>query len=312
MSDSDAVGQPAMSRRQFIGASAGAALVASGVAGAAITDTKGKPVSTSDQRIRKALIYGDTPGALSMEDRFKLVRDVGFDAVEAPPITDLAECEKMRAAAEKAGTRIHSVIFGGWQVPLTVGDPEEAKISVAAVEAGLRGAHAMGADAMLLVPGVVNAHSPYGEAYKNSHANIMKLIPVAAELKIIIAIENVWNNFLLSPLEMARYIDDFKSPWVQAYFDVGNVVRYAWSQDWIRTLGKRIKKVHLKDFKGGPGLGTGGEWVPIGEGSIDWPEVRKAFAEIGYHGYATTEVGGGDEAYLRNLAATVDRVLTGG
>jgi len=246
-----------------------------------------------------------------MENRFKLSRDVGFEGIEAQPITDIAECERMRAAAEKAGTRIHSVIFGGWQVPLTTGDAEAAKQSVAAVEAGLRGTHAMGADAMLLVPGRVNAETRYADAYANSQRNIRKLLPIAEELKVVIAIENVWNNFLLSPIEFARYVDEFKSPWVQAYFDVGNVVRFAWPQDWIRTLGKRIKKLHVKDFKGGPGLGTGGEWVPIGEGSIDWPEVRKALAEVGYHGYATTEVGGGDEAYLRKLAASVDRVLTG-
>jgi L-ribulose-5-phosphate 3-epimerase len=269
-------------------------------------------VSTTDQRILKAVIFGMLPDSLSIEDRFKLSRDVGFEGVEAGPVTDPAECERMRSAAEKAGTRIHSVIFGGWQVPLTVGEPGAAAKHLAAVEAGLRGAHAMGADAMLLVPGRVNAETRYADAYAHAQHNLRKLIPVAAELKIVIAIENVWNNFLLSPIEFARFVDELKSPWLQAYFDVGNVVRFGWPQDWIRTLGKRIKKVHIKDFKGGPGLGTDGEWVPIGEGSIDWPEVRRAFAEIGYHGYATTEVGGGDETYLRKLAATVDRVLVSG
>jgi hexulose-6-phosphate isomerase len=113
------------------------------------------------------------------------------------------------------------------------------------------------------------------------------------------------------PLEFARYIDELNSPWVQAYFDVGNVVRFGWPQDWIRTLGKRTRKVHIKDFKGGPGLGTGGEWVNLREGSIDWPEVMRALAEVGYEGYLTCELKGGDEAYLRDLSARIDLILAG-
>jgi hexulose-6-phosphate isomerase len=145
-----------------------------------------------------------------------------------------------------------------------------------------------------------------------SQKQIRKLIPLAEELKVIIAIEEVWNKFLLSPLEMARYVDEFQSPWVKAYFDVGNVVFYGYPQDWIRTLGKRIAKVHLKDFKiTGPGFGNGYRFVNLGEGDIDWPAVRKAFAEVGYTGYATTELEGGDEAYLRDVGQRVDRLVLG-
>jgi hexulose-6-phosphate isomerase len=120
----------------------------------------------------------------------------------------------------------------------------------------------------------------------------------------------VWNKFLLSPLEFVRYVDDFGSPWVKAYFDVGNVVLYAFPQDWIRTLGSRIVKIHLKDFNfdGRNGRFT---WKNIGEGDIDWPEVRRALAEIKYSGYVTTEVSGGDAAYLKDLATRVDRFLAG-
>ena len=127
----------------------------------------------------------------------------------------------------------------------------------------------------------------------------------------MIAVEEVWNKFLLSPLEFARYVDDFESPWVRAYFDVGNVVLYAFPQDWIRTLGSRIAKIHLKDFTFDRANGRF-TWKNIGEGDIDWPEVRRALGEIGYSGYVTTEVAGGDASYLKDLATRVDRFLAGG
>ena len=117
---------------------------------------------------------------------------------------------------------------------------------------------------------------------------------------MIVAVEEVWNKFLLSPLEFARYVDEFDSPWLKAYFDVGNVVFYGYPQDWIRTLGQRIVNVHLKDFK----LDRPGghfHWKNLGEGDIDWVEVRKALGEIGYDGYVTTEIAGGDAAYLKDV-----------
>jgi hexulose-6-phosphate isomerase len=129
---------------------------------------------------------------------------------------------------------------------------------------------------------------------------------VAEQLGIVIALEEVRNKVLLCPLEFARYIDKFKSPWIKAWFDVGNVVLYSYPQDWIRTLGKRIVEVHLKDFNR-----EGYQFVNLGEGSVNWPEVRKAFAEIGYNGYATTEIDTGDEAYLRDVSKRVDRLVLG-
>jgi len=136
------------------------------------------------------------------------------------------------------------------------------------------------------------------------------VLPLAAELKVVVAVEEVWNKFLLSPLEFARYVDEMASPWLKAYFDVGNVVFYGYPQDWIRTLGPRIAKVHLKDFQldrpGGRFV-----WKNLGEGDVDWIEVRKAFADIGYEGYMTTEIAGGDAAYLKDVALRVDRFLAG-
>lgn len=262
---------------------------------------------------KKAVLYGMLPNNLSVEDRFKLARDVGFAGVEAPPISDPAECERMRAAAEKAGIRVHSVIYGGWDPPLTHPEQEARERSLKNAEAAIRGAKLMGADDILLVPGIVNAQTRYVDAWKRAQEGIRRLIPVAEENRILICVEEVWNNFLLSPMEMASFVDSFKSPWVHSYFDVGNVVIFAWPQDWVRTLGKRIKKVHLKDYKGGPGLfgGNKGSFVNLLEGSIDWPEVRRAFADIGYTGFMTTELGGGDAAYLRDISARVDKILAG-
>jgi hexulose-6-phosphate isomerase len=219
----------------------------------------------------------------------------------------------MRAAAERAGIPIHSIIYGGWDPPLTHPDASARAQSLKNAEAALQGAKWMGADCILLVPGVVNAQTRYQDAWKYASEGIKRLIPTAQRLKVRIDVEEVWNNFLLSPVEFASFVDSFKSPWVQAYFDVGNVVAFAWPQDWIRTLGRRTKKVHIKDYKGGPGLfgSRGGNFVNIRDGSIDWPEVMRAFDETGYRGFMTLELGGGDEKYLRDLNARFDKILAG-
>ena len=154
------------------------------------------------------------------------------------------------------------------------------------------------------MPAVVTEEVGYGEAYSRSQKNIRTLLPLAAELKVIIAVENVWNKFLLSPLEFARYVDEFDSPWLRAYVDVGNMILFGFAQDWLRTVGKRIVRIHLKDFRR-----RGYEWTNLLDGDVNWPQVRKALAEIGYHGYLTTELRGGDEAYLTDLAQRIDRII---
>jgi hexulose-6-phosphate isomerase len=176
------------------------------------------------------------------------------------------------------------------------------------METSLRNARFWGADTVLLVPAVVNPQTSYRDAWTRSQRQIRKLIPLAQELKVIIAVEEVWNRFLLSPLEFARYVDEFESPWVRAYFDVGNVVLYGYPQDWIRTLASRIVKLHLKDFRFRK---MQAEFVNLREGDIDWKEVHRALAEIGYKGDATVELAGGDEAYLRDVVRRVDLILEG-
>ncbi len=262
---------------------------------------------------KKSVMYTMLPASLSIEEKMQMAHDVGFAGVETPPIFDKSEIANMRSAAEKAGIDIHSVIYGGWDPPLSSPDPAAAVQSLQNARAAIQSAHDLGAEDILLVPAIVDASTRYAEAYQRSHDAIRKLIPLAESLKISLCLEEVWNNFLLSPIEFAAYLDSFHSPWVHSYFDVGNVVIFGWPQDWIRTLGHRIKKVHLKDYKGGPGLfgGADGHWANIGEGSIDWQETRKAFAEINFNGYMNTELAGGDEKYLRDLSVRIDRFLAG-
>jgi hexulose-6-phosphate isomerase len=178
------------------------------------------------------------------------------------------------------------------------------------METSLRNAKFWGADTVLLVPAVVNPETSYRDAWERSQVQVKKMIPLAKELNVIIAVEEVWNKFLLSPLEFARYVDDLKSPWVKAYFDVGNIVQFGYPQDWIRTLGPRIVKLHFKDFKARPAPG-GKQWVNLKEGDIDWKQVHAALREVGFKGTATVELPGGDAAYLKDLASRVDSILDG-
>ena len=192
------------------------------------------------------------------------------------------------------------------QAPLSDARPEVTDKGVAGMEIAMRSAKALGADVVLLVPARVTETVGYGQAYERSQKNIRRLLPLAQELQITIAVENVWNKFLLSPLEFARYVDELDHPRLKAYFDVGNVILFGFSQDWIRTLGKRIVRVHLKDFRR-----EGSKWTPLREGDVNWPEVRQAFADIEYSGFVTPELRGGDEAYLRDLSDRIDLFIAG-
>ena len=262
--------------------------------------------------IRKAVLISMLPKDLPYAERFALARTAGFEAIEMQTIARPEEAAEIREAALKTGLRVHSVMnMDHWRLPLSSADPDVVSRSVQGMETSLRNAALWGADAVLLVPAVVDAATPYRQAYERSQRVIReRLLPLARDLKVIVAVEEVWNKFLLSPMEFARYIDELDSPWLKAYFDVGNVVLYAFPQDWIRTLGPRIVKIHLKDFNFDRRNGRF-TWKAIGEGDIDWVEVRRALNDIGYRGYVTTEVDGGDAAYLKDVAARVDRFLAG-
>jgi L-ribulose-5-phosphate 3-epimerase len=259
--------------------------------------------------IKKGLVMDMLPSRLSHAERFKLARDVGFEVVQAPTTPDLHVAEEIKKAADAANIRIDSVMnMDHWKYPLSSSDAAVVAKSMEGMRTSLHNAKLWGSDAVLLVPAVVNPQTSYRDAWTRSQTEIRKLMPMAAELKIVIAIEEVWNKFLLSPLEMNQYIREFQSPWIKAWFDVGNVVFYGYPQDWIRTLGKSIYKVHLKDFKRKE---DGYAWVNLGDGDVDWAAVRQAFAEVGYSGSVIAELDGGDEAYLRDVSKRIDRLLVG-
>ena len=259
--------------------------------------------------IKKGVLLEMLPENLSYADRFKLARAVGFEVVQAPTEPDERKADEIKRAADSANIRIDSVMnMDHWKFPLSSSDSAVLEKSLAGMRTSLHNAKLWGSDAVLLVPAVVNPQTSYRDAWTRSQREIRKLIPLAEDLKIVIAIEEVWNKFLLSPLEMASYIDEFDSPWIKAWFDVGNVLLYGYPQDWIRTLGKRIVKVHLKDFKRREDRYA---WVNLGDGDVDWTAVRQAFTEVGYAGSAVAELEKGDEPYLRDVSNRVDRLLLG-
>jgi hexulose-6-phosphate isomerase len=293
------------SRREFLKSSAAAAVVIG--TRDFLADDSSSVTSSRPLAIKKGLVYDMLPQTLSRPERFRLAREVGFEVVQAPTTPDERTAEEMKAAAEKAGIRIDSVMnMDHWNYPLSSSDPAVVGKSLSGMRTSLRNAKLWGSDVVLLVPAVVNAQTSYRDAWTRSQQHIRKLIPLASELKVVIGIEEVWNKFLLSPLEMRRYIAEFDSPSIKAWFDTGNVLLYGYPQDWIRTLGESIVKLHIKDFKHEK---DGYKWVNLGDGDTDWPEVRKALAEIQYAGSVIVELEGGDEAYLRDLNRRIDRLL---
>ncbi|MDQ3349389.1 MAG: sugar phosphate isomerase/epimerase [Acidobacteriota bacterium] len=267
---------------------------------------------SAESKLRKAVLISMLPRALPYAERFAIARSSGFEAIEMQTIASADEAAEIRDAATKSGLRIHSVMNSDhWKMPLSSADPAVVNGSVKGMETSMRNAKLWGADTVLLVPAVVDAQTSYKDAWTRSQRVIReRLLPMAKELNVVIGIEEVWNKFLLSPLEFARYVDEFESPLIRAYFDVGNVVFYGYPQDWIRTLGPRIVKVHVKDFSLDRSGGTF-TWKNVGEGDIDWIDVRRALAEVKYSGFITTEVSGGDAAYLTDLSARLDRFLAG-
>src|SRR5580692_5792750 len=259
--------------------------------------------------ITKAVEFNMLPKTLSIIEAFQLAKECGFEEIECPTTPEESKAEEMLAASRKTGLRIHSVMNQAhWSFPLSSPDPAVVEKSLEGMRASLANAKMWGADTVLLVPAVVNPEVSYAQAWERSQRQIRKLIPIAQESKVVIGIEEVWNKFLLSPLEFAHYIDSFESPWIKAYFDVGNVAISGYPQDWIRVLGKRIVKLHIKDFKFEKSVAS---WMPLMEGTIDWHAVHAALEAINYKGTATVELPGGDRDYLKEVNRRFEQILSG-
>jgi len=290
-------------------------MAAAGLPGSAVSARAfGGPSKAQTQTagIKKSTLMSMLPKDGTIAERFAIAKDAGFEAIEIQTVIRDEEAAEISEASKKTGLRVHSVMNADhWRYPLSSSDPETVNRSVRGMETSIKNATLWGCDTVLLVPAVVDANTAYRDAWTRSQRVIKeRLLPMARDAKIVIAVEEVWNKFLLSPLEMNAYVDSFKSRYVQAYFDVGNIVFYGYPQDWIRTLGPRIVKVHLKDFRLDRPNGRFA-WTNLGEGDIDWLEVRRAFDDAGYRGFVTTEVAAGDAAYLKDLAGRVDRFLAG-
>ena len=311
-----------MKRRSFLHL-AGAGMA--GLAAGATIPSQGRSVAAAGPRreaavrlsapLLKAVKFDMIEEPLSVLEKFQLLKEIGYDGVELSSPNELETAEVVEAR-DATDLPIHGVVDSvHWQKTLSDPDPAVRAEGLAGLETALRDASAYGATTVLLVPAVVTEDVSYAEAYERSQAQIRKALPLAEELGIRIAIENVWNRFLLSPLETARYIDEFESPWIGAYFDIGNVVNFGWPEHWIEVLGERILKLDIKEYsrevrdEEGPYAGFR---VPLGEGSVDWPRVMKALASIGFEGWATAEVPGGDRDRLRDIAARMDRILARG
>jgi hexulose-6-phosphate isomerase len=260
--------------------------------------------------IKKAVLLSMIqPRTLSALEKFKIAKEAGFEEIECPTTPEKDKAEEILAASKETGVRVHSIMNSDhWRYPLSSGDPAVVEKCMEGMRTSMHNAKLWGADTVLLVPAVVNPETPYSVAWERSQKKIRELIPLAQELKVIIAVEEVWNKFLLSPIEFAKYVDDFNSPWVKAYFDVGNVAFYGYPQDWIRTLGKRIVKLHFKDFSYRKSVTN---FNQLAEGDIDFKAIHAALADIGYKGTATLEVGGGDLAHLKDLNQRFEKILTG-
>ena len=256
-----------------------------------------------------------------------LAKAAGFEGIElalldsgdlTPNSTD-EQLAKIRAYADKLGLAIPSLASGlCWGASLTAEDPAERDEAHNIIVNQLRCAKALGADTILVVPGSVSVEFvpdrpvvDYEVCYNRALESIKRLVPYAEQYGVNIGIENVWNFFLLSPLEMRAFIDAVGSEYVGSYFDVGNVVYNGYPEQWIRILGKRIKKVHFKDFRRAPG--TLGAFVDLLSGDVNWPAVMKAFNETGYTGWAAGEMipcyAYASDQIIYNTSASMDRIL---
>ena len=296
------------SRRDWLATAA-----ALGAAGCATKPTDAQQGAKIERSILISMLPDDAP----REEGFRMAVDLGYRSMEARTVERMSEAEDIKDAADRAGLRVHSVMNQAhWRHPISSPDPAEVDLSVAGMEASLRQAKLYGADAVLLVPAVVQSDTTYEQAWERSQAVIReRVLPVAEETGVVVAIEEVWNKFLLTPRDFVQYIDEFSHPLIKAYFDVGNVVHYGVPEHWIDAIGgERLAKIHLKDYSRSEGCGFDGlkrSWpfVPLGEGDVDWSAVRQALDRIGFQGAATVELPGGDRDYLADVAARVDRLL---
>jgi hexulose-6-phosphate isomerase len=252
-------------------------------------------LNPAERSLKKGIMWGSIATGTTVMEKFLAAKTAGFNGVEVMSHMDRAEVLKAR---DETGLEIPSVCGAmHWKFTLSDPDPAIREQGVAALKLSVEDAAAYGADTVLLVPGRVSEAVSYDDCWTRSVEEIKKVIPLAINLKVKIAIENVWNNFLISPMEAASYVDQFRSPYVGWYFDCGNILAYGWPEQWIKILNKRVAKVHIKEYSRKIADTQGksaGFKVKLQEGDVNWQKVMLSLDAIGYNGYTTIEQPGGD------------------
>ncbi|NMB46480.1 MAG: sugar phosphate isomerase/epimerase [Firmicutes bacterium] len=275
--------------------------------------------------MKKGINRWSLPADWSIRQCMERAKEAGFEGIELALDetgelsleSDEQQVKAVRKMAADIGLELKSLATGlFWKYSLTANDPDVREKARSVVVKALDVAQWLGADTVLVVPGVVSApfatseRTSYADAWDRAIEALQELALEAEQRQVSIGIENVWNKFLLSPVEMREFIDTIDSQYVGAYFDVGNVLLYGFPEDWIRVLGPRIKKVHFKDFR--TAVGTLAGFVNLLEGDVNWPEVMAAFDEIGYTDYAYTELSPyryHSDALIDDISRAMDRIL---
>ena len=244
-------------------------------------------------------------------EKCKAIRAAGFDGIE--PYSHMDRTEVLDAMRQTGLVASSVCNAKHWEFPLSSPDAGIRQKGMDALVDAMKDAQAYGTDTVLLVSGIVNREVSYDQCWERSTACIREMLPEARRLGIKIGIENVWNHFLLSPLEAARYIDQFDSPMVGFYFDVGNILTFGWPAQWIDILGERILRIHIKDYSltlaNQQGAGAGFN-VPLGEGENDWKAIMEALNRHYQSDWLTIEHAGGDTLEgLTTLNQTLERII---
>ncbi|MDH7569812.1 MAG: sugar phosphate isomerase/epimerase family protein [Armatimonadota bacterium] len=266
--------------------------------------------------MKKGIVFDCVPARAGLDrqltpaDRLRLAKDAGFDGVEFGTIDDPQECERLASAAREVGLEVPSIMASGhWKFPLSSPDEETRQKGLANIRLSVDNARVCGADTVLVVPAVVNENTPYELAWEIGLRSMRELAPYAEKHGVCLAVENVGNKFLLSPPEFVRFVDACDSPAVGAYFDVGNVMLWGFPDQWIRTIGPRLRKVHFKDYDLQLRRAT-----YLLHGGVPWGRVRQALHDVGYHGYCTVEVSAYPafpDQFVYDCARQLERILAG-
>ena len=290
-----------LTRRHFLRTSA-IALAAAAIA----------PPAFAKQRDLKRAIMWSTVGVKgSVMEKMQLVKTAGFLGVEPMGGMDRTE---VREALQETGLKAASVcVHTHWAKPLSAPDEATRKIGFDGLVHSLQDAQAYGATSVLLVPGVAKKGVSYEECFQRSVSEIKKAVPAAKDTGVKIAIENVWNDFITTPKQAVDFLDAINSEWVGWHFDIGNVGRYSPAEEWIPIIGKRILKLHIKEFNtknmtpDNPGKGFGSKFL---EGTNNWPAIMTALDKIGYTGWGIAEQGGGNTPEgLKDLADRMAKIF---